>query len=73
MSTRVSCGTVFGTQLHLSNGEQLCSTCRLAERARAVTAERAPVPEPADVTVQSLLRDTIHALATAMGTPRHSL
>lgn len=70
MSVRTSCGTVFGTQLHIGNAEPLCATCQLAERARAVTAERAPVPEPADVTVQSLLRDTIHALATAMGTPR---
>lgn len=73
MSTRVSCGTVFGTQLHHTNAEPLCPTCQLAERARAITAERCPVPERPDATVQTLLRDTIHALAVALGTPAKTL
>lgn len=73
MSARVACGTVFGTQLHYTNAEPLCPTCQLAERARAITAERPPVPEPAPSGVADLIQQAVHALAVAMGTPRQSL
>ncbi len=73
MSTRVSCGTVFGTQLHYTNAEPLCPTCLLAERARAATAEYQPVPEQPAPGVTGLIREAVHALAVALGTPAKSL
>jgi len=69
MTIRVSCGSVMGTQLHLVNSEPLCSTCTMAERARSVEAERKIVTETPEQTIADLIRDTVHTLAVAMGTP----
>ena len=69
MTMRVSCGTVMGTQMHLVNAEPLCSTCTMAERARSVAVERQIVAESPEQTVAILIRDTVHVLAIAMGTP----
>lgn len=61
----------MGTQMHLVNGEPLCSTCTMAERARSVAAERKIVAESPEQTIAGLISDAVHALAVAMGTPRH--
>lgn len=69
MTDRVSCGTIFGVQLHRENSEPLCSWCQMGERARTVASERSPVPEPTPAGVADLIQEAIHALACALGTP----
>lgn len=70
MTARASCGTHMGLLLHQDLKEEPCGTCARAERIRSLTAESGHVPETPPTGVEALIRQAVHALAVAMGTPQ---